>query len=105
MLMSLISIQTGTAIYIVGSAFQDAAPFSPAIDGIVLADFMTGDRTTSTIKPIWGMYGLTAGVNHILNVTIGLNPNVTTKSNFELDAILYVVSYLQRLFIDSVYRL
>ena len=88
-----------------GSAFQGAAPFSPAIDGVVLADFMTGGRTTSTIKAIWGTNGLIAGVNHTLNVTIGLNPNVTTKSNFELDAILYVVSSLQRLFIDSVYRL
>lgn len=82
----------GTAIYIVASTFEGAASFTPSVDGVILADNIAGGNTSNHLAPFWGVGGLSVGTNHTLNVTIGLNPNVTVKSNFELDALMYAFS-------------
>ena len=78
----------GTAVYIIADCSENAAPFSPAVDGVILAHNITGGCLTRDVTPFWGAVGLTSGKNHTLNVTLEQGYNVTF--NFGLDALMCV---------------
>ena len=78
----------GTAVYILADCSENAAPFSPAVDGVILAHNITGGCSTRDVTPFWGAVGLASGKNHTLNVTLERGYNVTF--NFGLDALMCV---------------
>lgn len=77
-------------------AFEGAPSFIPSIDGVVIADNIAGGNAAQHLAPFWGVGGLSAGTNHTLNVTIGLNPNVTDKSNARRANVRYFLIFVHK---------